>query len=175
MLGLTSCLICVGSPQSAEFLNSASYLYGNEMCPIYASMPSSTSEDIYAPNIMLSNSLGITISPNAKISSENYQKYLSSFEENVEKNEVLSRAFKAITNRLCQIPVREVLVQYNDADESLDFQMVLLDGVEVSVSQFVKETDKLVDFTISHDSRMLVCGEITIDDFMIRIGEVLNG
>lgn len=175
MLGLTSCLLCVGSPQSAEFQNSASYLYRNEMRPIYASMPSGTSEDVYAPNIMLSNSLGATISPNVKISSENYQKYLSSFESNVEEKEALLNSFKFLTNKLCQIPVREVLVQYNDADESLDFQMVLPDGVEISVSQFVKETDKFVDFTIIHDNRMLVCGEMTIDDFMVRMGEVLNG
>ena len=52
--------------------------------------------------------------------------------------------------------------------------MVLTDGIEVSVSQFVNETDKMVDFTISHENRMLVCGEMTIDDFLIQLCDTIK-
>lgn len=174
ILGFTGSLLCVGSPQTADFRNRASYLFANEKCPVYASMPSSTSEDVYVPNIILSNSIDAGIEPSAKQSSDNYNKYLRSFENNVKEKDVLSKPFKTLANRLCQIPTKEVLVQYNPVDEALDFQMVLTDGIEVPVSQFVNETDKMVDFTISHENRMLVCGEMTIDDFLIQLCDTIK-
>lgn len=62
-----------------------------------------------------------------------------------------------------------MLVQYSDYDDSLDFQMVLMDGLELSISQFLNESDDLVDFTISNNNKLLVCGEMPISDFVGKI------
>ena len=167
-----SLLFCIGSPMTAESRNNGAYLYMNEQAPVYTSMPSASSEEIYTPNILLSNSLGASISESSKASMENYQKLLDSFNEYVAEKDEASKAFKNLANQLCRISAKEVLVQYNASDESLDIQMVLMDGVVLSVSQFVNETEDLVDFTIRNHSKMLVCGEMSTLKLIAKIKEL---
>lgn len=167
-----SLLFCIGSPLTAESRNNGAYLYMNKQTPIYTSMPSASSEEVYAPNILLSNSLGASISDGSRISMKNYQKLWNSFNNNVVEKDEVGKAFKSLANQLCRISAKEVLVQYNSCDESLDIQMVLMDGVVLSVSQFVNETEDLVDFTIRNHSKMLVCGEMSTLDLLAKLKEL---
>lgn len=172
---LESLLFSFGSPQTVEFRNNGSYLCANEMCQVYTSMPSGTGGEIYTPNIMPSNSMAAPITDCIKLLTDNYNKLLLSFQNNVAEQNDIYRQFKLLANKLCQIPSKEVLVQYNGYDESLDVQMVLMDGVELSVSQFVNETSELVDFTISNNNRLLVCGEMPVYELLEKINDMTKG
>lgn len=167
-----SLLFCIGSPLTAESRNNGAYLYMNEQPPIYTGMPSASSEEVYAPNILLSNSLGASISDSSKASMENYQKLLHSFNKYVAEKDEVGKAFKKLANQLCRISAKEILVQYNASDEALDIQMVLMDGVVLSVSQFVKDTEDVVDFTIRNHKKMLVCGEMNTLELLAKIKEL---
>lgn len=103
---------------------------------------------------------------------ENYQKLLHSFNKYVAEKDEVGKAFKKLANQLCRISAKEILVQYNASDEALDIQMVLMDGVVLSVSQFVKDTEDVVDFTIRNHKKMLVCGEMSTLELLAKIKEL---
>lgn len=165
---------CIGSPLTADYRKLDTLLYTNERCPIYASMTSDTGNDTYAPNIMLSSSSDLAISDSSKISLDNFTKLQNSFNQNVEDKEAVTSSFKRIANQLCRIQAKEVLVQYNSYDEALDIQMVLKDGIVLSLSQFVGESEELVDFTIRNNKKVLVCGEMPTQELVNNIRELTN-
>lgn len=82
---IESILLGVSSTLTAAYRNNDSYLYANENCPIYTSMPSSTGKDFYAANIMLSDSQEAPISEDVKFLTDNYNKLLQSFKRMLEK------------------------------------------------------------------------------------------
>ena len=167
-------LFCIGSPLTADYRRLDTLLYKNEHCPIYASMTSDTGKDTYAPNIMPSRSSDLAISESSKKSVDNFAKLQESFNQNIEDKEAIASNFKRIANQLCQIEVKEALVQYNSYDEALDIQILLKDGVVLSLSQFVGESEELVDFTISNNNKVLVCGEMPIQELVNKIKELTN-
>lgn len=166
--------VSVGSSLSADYRKIDALLYDNERCPIYASMTSDTGEEMYATNVMLSSNLESAISESSKSSVEMFSKLQKSFNENVVNKDVVQSSFKRVANQLCRIYADEVLVQYNAYDEALDIQMVLKDGNILSLFQFVNETEELVDFTIRNNKKMLVCGEMPIQELVNNISELTN-
>lgn len=153
----------------------------NEVCAMFRSASYLDRYDLISTS-PLSTSLYVvsseedrTVIPNTKRFFENYQMFYSSFAKHSGEavSDSLSGDFKWMANALSRLDIKNALVQYSEADSMIDFYIVLADGMKLSVGRFIDDSagDK-VDFSIFNKKKLLVSGEINLDELVKRVSKV---
>ncbi len=153
---------------TALTLRSGSYLADEDMNPRFPQVCSA---------YMASTEYDRKIYPETKRFFANYQKYYSSIMHNQGNLLTISQSsdFKWMANALSRLNIKDALVQYSEAECMIDFFIILADGMRLSVGRYFNDEsmDDKVDFSLFNKKKLLLTGEIKLDELIRRINRVV--
>lgn len=132
--------------------------------------------NIESTSVIRAKGIGDSVNPEFVQMGANYDKFRASFLKHggLSLPQECKNEFEWMANMLSALPLRESLVQYSKIDNMIDFLLVLNDGMKLSIGKFTDEDDdkETVDFSLYNKRKLLLSGEIKLDDLVKKIKHI---